>query len=309
LATIIRLALSFLNHEGFLAFATYFPAVLFSTLIGGLGAGCLALVLSVVISWWLFLPPYLSFQLPPSDQAVTLVVYTVCLATVLGGAEHYRRLVQQSYEEAHHRQLLAAELGHRVKNMLAIVFSILSRELKNHKHIWEPVSGRLRALALADDFIARSDRQGASISDILSMELAPYDRSQISTHWDQTYVPEKLATALALIFHEMTTNAAKYGALSNENGRIAISWIVVGKRIEIDWIESGGPNVFQPSNGGLGLKLFKYGLEPYQGKIDIQFKPQGVAYKISFERPEIESRMAPPLPIVGNRRRDSSNRK
>ena len=82
--------------------------------------------------------------------------------------------MRQLAEEEHYRKVVVDELGHRVKNKLATIYAILRHELRGHRDIWESVSGRMRALSAADDFLVQSDGQGVDLRQILEMELAPY---------------------------------------------------------------------------------------------------------------------------------------
>jgi two-component sensor histidine kinase len=87
---------------------------------------------------------------------------------------------------------------------------------------------------------------------------------------------------LALVLHELATNAAKYGALSVPQGRLVISWQTGGRDLTIDWIESGGPPVRLPSRQGFGGKLFQSALAPYHGRVHCEFEPIGLRCRISL---------------------------
>ena len=91
---------------------------------------------------------------------------------------------------------------------------------------------------------------------------------------------------LALMFHELATNAVKYGALSNAVGRIEISWSKVAERLAIDWIESDAPEFARPTRQGFGTKLLKLGLKQFQGRMETEFHPTGLRFKISLLMPE-----------------------
>jgi two-component sensor histidine kinase len=95
-------------------------------------------------------------------------------------------------------------------------------------------------------------------------------------------LPQKPAVTLALIFHELATNAAKYGALSVPGGRLAISWQMQGGELTIAWVERGGPPVKPPSRVGFGSKLFRRALDPYHGRVERRFEPTGLTCHLSL---------------------------
>jgi len=289
------------------AHATYYPAILIATLIGGARAGALALALGGVASWWTLEPSNYGFvQLTPG-RVVDFVLYAVSSMVIIWAAEEYRRVVRRLDEEERHRQRVVEELDHRVRNKLATVYAILRYELKDHKELWDKVDGRLRALAATDAFVTRSEGQTAGIADILTAEFAPYDPSRVSFEGVPVELPPKLAVMLALIFHELATNAAKYGALSTLEGRIAISWAkdhaADGEKIAIDWRESGGPPTpaAAPPRRGFGKRLLERGLDQFQGQIESRFETTGVACRITFTVPSSHPLPASPPSVTAER--------
>jgi two-component sensor histidine kinase len=108
------------------------------------------------------------------------------------------------------------------------------------------------------------------------MEMEPYDSSRISLHGDPVPLFAKLPTVLALVFHELATNAAKYGALSAPGGRLAISWHAASDQTVIEWVESGGPEVTEPSRRSFGSNLIERSLGGFGGSAKIEFARSGV---------------------------------
>jgi two-component sensor histidine kinase len=293
-ATVIRYALDLIGFQS-LMFAVYYPAILLSTLVAGISAGTIALVLGGLLGWSLFLSP--NFEtLPLAAQTSGLIAYAVASGIMIAIAEKYRQSLRQLAQEEQYRQIVADELGHRVRNKLATVQAILSHELRDNKEIWEKVSGRLRALSATDEFITRSDGQGAQLSEVLEAELDPYDRSRASLHGDPVQLPAKLAVMLALIFHELATNAAKHGALSTADGRVIITWHRIGARLYINWVESGA-RVRRPEHRGFGMRLLDRGLLPFDGQVKCKFEPSGLRCDISLIIPEPNH----PAPLAGPR--------
>jgi two-component sensor histidine kinase len=99
-------------------------------------------------------------------------------------------------------------------------------------------------------------------------------------------LPAKLAASVALIVHELTTNAAKYGALSLPDGCIDVHWEADGDRVEVSWIESGGPPVIAPTRQGFGSRLFEKALSAFHGRVERFFEPAGLKCIFTFSLPQ-----------------------
>jgi two-component sensor histidine kinase len=264
--------------------APFFPAVLFATLVGGLEAGSIALALTIIFAWWTLTGPFFAGRANSASDVLSLVIFAAALALIVWGAELYRRLVARLEEEEHQREMIVAELGHRVKNKLSTVNALLRLELTAHPEIWEKIELRMSALAAADAFVVREDANGSEVSlrEILKLTLAPYGESRLKLNIEDMPIAPKPATILALLFHELATNAAKHGALLSDHGQIGVSAKNSGQRIEIEWIESGGPEVAIPKQRGFGTTFLDRALKPYQGLVDLRFEPKGLVCKLSF---------------------------
>lgn len=283
-ATLARMAIDLIAPNA-VPFATYFPAILLATLAGGWLAGAFATLISATVSWYMFVPPRYQWVSPTSDDLVSLTLFVLAALAVMWVAEQYRRMIRRLDEEEHYRQVVVDELGHRVKNKLATIYAILHHELRDQKDIWDSVSGRLRALSAADDFLVKSDGNGVDLKQILTLELTPYDLGRISMRGEPVQLRDKLAVVLALIVHELSTNAAKYGALSLPAGRVDISWRADGDHIALDWVESGGPAVTRPKQRSFGSKLIERSLDAFDGAATILYVPTGVVCRMRFIKP------------------------
>jgi two-component sensor histidine kinase len=262
-------------------YSTYYPAVLFATLVGGVWSGLLALSLGGAAAWLLFKPTFLQVQPPMSDELAGLLLYILSSLLIIWGAEHYRQLVRRLDQERHYRRLVVGELRHRIKNKFATVYAVLGHEMRAHADVWKRVSGRLQALANADDLICKSDEEGAAIGDVLTSELSAYDIARVTMSGDPLMLPPKLAVTFALLLHELATNAAKYGALSTSQGRIGITWTRTGQDLHVQWVESGGPDVAPPTKFGFGTRLLKHALSPFHGKIETRFERSGIVCDVT----------------------------
>jgi PAS domain S-box-containing protein len=186
-----------------------------------------------------------------------------------------------------HQRLLINELNHRVKNTLATVQSIASQTLRNAATLDKAQAAfeaRLLALSSAHNVLTRESWEGANLREIVAEALAPYsnkreDRMHLSG--PDVRLPPQMALALAMALQELTTNAVKYGALSNEVGEISIRWTLdraqEPPQLHLRWQESGGPPVQEPKRRGFGTRLIERSLAlDLDGSVRIEFSPGGV---------------------------------
>ena len=277
LATAARWCLSLLRPDVF--FTPYFPAVFFTTAFGGLRIGIATAFVGATLG------VALSFDGAHADGArlVLLAIYVLVCGLTIWGVEHYRSIASHQrdiakrlIQEEEYRKLVVNELAHRLKNKLATVHAVLHQVLHDQPKIWARIDQRIRALSATDDLIARVDGSGCDIKDLLLSELDPYGHVRFTLNGNPLFLPAKLAVSLALIFHELATNAGKYGAFSSARGLLQVSWSVADDRLNITWDETEGPTVEAPGNAGFGTKLLKSALMPFDGKTEIAFLKTGV---------------------------------
>ena len=155
-----------------------------------------------------------------------------------------------------HQSLLLRELAHRVKNTLAVVQAIAAqtRRFAASDQFQDKFNGRLAALGTAHDLLTSSEWEGATLGDVVHLCFAPYADLSTVPRWTidgpAIWLAPNEAVTLTLAFHELATNAAKYGALSNGNGKVAVRWSVKPEdepaALMIHWLEQGGPAVTPP---------------------------------------------------------------
>ncbi len=292
IASIIRWALGFLGDDIFV-FAGYYPAVLFATYIGGAGVGAFATGLGALIGWWAFMPPHYSFFPITQAHEVKVLAYLFASALIIWGADSYRRLAgkyrvlaERLQVEENLRKLAVEELAHRLKNKIATIQSIISFQLRDNPQARDDIIGRLIALSATDDLILRAQGQGANIREIVAAELGPHDISRISMAGPDVLLPPKLALTIALLTHELATNAAKHGALSCEAGCLVVSWSLSGNGLSLEWRESNGPPVATPLHQGFGMKLLSRALDQFDGTVGVTFEPAGLTCQLRVALPE-----------------------
>lgn len=187
---------------------------------------------------------------------------------------------------------LMDELQHRVKNTLATVASIVNQTVgskTNRAELVDTLKRRIGSLAATHNLLTQQDWRDASLQDILKTELTPYGQDdRIALDGPPVSLPPKHALCLTLTLHELTTNAAKYGALAHPNAALAIEWVVnvdgTGRRLILNWIETGVPD---PPTGivkeNFGSKLIKQAVaHDLQGHCDYRFAPDGLRCTIAF---------------------------
>jgi PAS domain S-box-containing protein len=184
------------------------------------------------------------------------------------------------------RKLAVEELGHRLKNKIAMIQSIINYELRESPELRNEITHRLVALSRTDDLIMAMQGQGARLSDILSTELGPYGLSRITLRGPEFPLPPRLAWVMALIMHELATNAAKYGALSTAEGKLTIRWALKDRTLKLEWRESGGPLIVSPTRRGFGLRLLSHGLDQFAGAVETNFGKTGLKCTMEATIPE-----------------------
>ncbi len=186
--------------------------------------------------------------------------------------------------------LLIEELNHRVKNTLAILQSIATQTFRSaSKAERAKFEGRLGALAEAHNLLSQEKWQGSELKDIVSRVLQPYllnapERLRMSG--PSVPLAPRLAVVLSMILHEIATNAAKYGALSNDTGKVALDWEVIAEgvkpQLRLIWTESGGPHVTAPVQRGFGSRLIERSArDQLGGEATVDFLPHGVVYTVT----------------------------
>ncbi|WP_312223700.1 HWE histidine kinase domain-containing protein [Rhizobium rhizoryzae] len=182
---------------------------------------------------------------------------------------------------------MMAEAAHRIKNTLSIVQAIVSQSLRNAGNIEEAkdvISKRVMALAKAQDILTTAEGAIADIVDVVSSALAPHDSGLGRFHMQgpSRNLDPRQALGLSLALHELATNAAKYGALSGEQGKVEIDWTVHDDgTFAFQWAESGGPPVFPPTRTGFGSQLINRMVAPYfKGAANVEYHPSGIRFSL-----------------------------
>jgi two-component sensor histidine kinase len=197
-----------------------------------------------------------------------------------------------------HLQFLLDELNHRTQNTLATVQAIAEQTLRGAaaETLVDAFEGRILALSQAHSLLGRETWNAVGLRDVLDRILLPFgvkDRqpTRFSVEGPDVRLQSKAALTLAMVFHELATNAAKYGALSNAaTGKVIITWKVEsgasGDRMRLQWRESGGPPVTRPSRKDFGSRLIEGGLaRELDGEVRLDYAPAGLVCQIVMPVP------------------------
>lgn len=291
IATLVRIGLGEISSAS-AVFAPYYSATLVAALVGGWRAGGIAAVSGALAALWLFVPPDWQSHAFDREWFVSYFLFAISSVVIVWTARSYRDLLWQLREEQDRRQLLNHELAHRIRNTLTIVQSVIGQSLREHPAALVKLNDRIAALAATNDLLVQSCRSGAFLKKILAGEFAPYDPARFHLEGSDFECPAEVATMLALMFHELTTNAAKYGALSAPHGRITLAWTRHAERVDFSWVESGGPQPIASRREGFGSTLLRKGLRQFDGAVDIQFAASGLRCKLTLSLPPLRHREA-----------------
>ena len=185
------------------------------------------------------------------------------------------------------RNLMAAELAHRMKNVLTIAQVIVTQTLRGTDDIATAraaIADRLHALSEAQDVLTAVNNRKVAIRDVVASALRPYlgDGERISFSGPRMLLNAQQVLGLALGLHELATNATKYGALSNDTGRVEIAWTVTDDTLTFTWSETGGPPVGEVTPRGFGSKILNQVVGGYfGGTTRLSYDPEGLRFVLT----------------------------
>ena len=186
--------------------------------------------------------------------------------------------------------LLAREVDHRAKNLLTVVQSVMQlTRADSVAELKQSVIGRIQSLARAHALLANSRWEGVELSQLVKEELAPFTDNELrraTIEGPQQMLRPAVAQSLALVLHELATNAVKYGALSAADGRIGIKWEVSGEppTLVLDWIEHATIPIVEPTEAGFGTRIISASVErQLQGRVTQTWNPDGLHCRLEFK--------------------------
>jgi two-component sensor histidine kinase len=186
------------------------------------------------------------------------------------------------------RSLILRELAHRAKNGIVIMMTIVSqtaRSATSVKHFEDVLLARLKSMADSQDLVTQAAGKPLPLADLVDQALTPFDpgRFDVAPGLDGVRIPTEVVVALALLLHELSTNAVKYGALSAPAGRVKLDLAPAAEgRAVLGWTEVGGPPVRPTARRGFGTRLLDVSLRNNGGKVEGEFHPEGFRARILF---------------------------
>ncbi len=214
--------------------------------------------------------------------------------------QHFASLMDVSRHKKEERRLrfLLDELNHRSQNTLTTVLAIAKQTLAGFadEQIVGDFEGRILALSNAQGLLGRTSWDRVGLRQVIDRILVPFGlhdvhRERITAAGDDVRLQPKTALSLAMVFHELATNAAKHGALSNNAGFVSLTWhvepVAEGSGMRLLWKESGGPPVTPPRRKGFGSRLIERGLaQELNGEVRLVYAPAGVSCEIAMPLPD-----------------------
>ncbi|MGE5511184.1 MAG: PAS domain S-box protein [Bacteroidota bacterium] len=205
---------------------------------------------------------------------------------VVGASKIARDITEKKQAQAR-QELLTSEIHHRTKNLLAVVQAVVSRSFENKQTVAEAkdaILSRLQALAQTHDLLIDRNWKAADMAQVVRMEMSAY-ADRVTIDGPSISLNARAAQNFALALHELATNAAKYGALSNSTGRVQITWSVQresgSSQFAFRWQEIGGPRVVASTRKGFGSTVLVYVMREYfDPPPQIAFEPGGVVYEL-----------------------------
>jgi two-component system, chemotaxis family, CheB/CheR fusion protein len=185
-----------------------------------------------------------------------------------------------------HQRVLIDELNHRVKNMLMVAISMLEQTSKNTDpaQFREVFSARLHSMARSYELLSQENWTEVSVGELVRQELEPFGMHRVECDGGDVHLKPRRALSLGMILHELVTNAAKYGALSNSHGKVVVAWKADDDGMQLDWVERDGPQVASPTRRGLGMKLVeREAVAGLGGKSKIDFEPNGLRVSLEID--------------------------
>jgi PAS domain S-box-containing protein len=211
--------------------------------------------------------------------------------------------VDAARRQAEQNEILSRELSHRIKNIFAVISGLIGlsvRQAPEAKVFAESLRQRISALGRAHECArphsdeSRMTVEESTLQGMLREMLRPYpalDEGRITISGDDVAIDDRGATPLALVFHELATNAAKYGALSMPDGHLAVSSRIEGDLLLVEWVEQGGPPLHAPpSRSGFGTRLVDMSVHQVSGTIERAWDPNGLRVKLMLHPPRLVRR-------------------
>jgi len=265
-----------------LRFAVYLPAILATGLLAGVPAALGVAIASILIIAWAFMPPYFELKWPSEADQINIFFNAVPYLLTVFFAYLCRVALQRLRRGELNNQILVKELQHRGRNIFSVIDVIVQKTLVHDPESAKTISGRLRSIQHANELLT-GKAQAVNVKELLLKEFAAYGEDRLHVQGPDFDVGPESARHLALLFHELTTNAAKYGSLSRPDGTVFVDWQWNGVSLVLTWNEHGGPNITSPDKRGFGSQLIEASVKSLSGVLRQNFRPDGFTCSMNLQ--------------------------
>lgn len=228
----------------------------------------------------------------PFQDALTTENDSLKLALEQAGIDAKALLVQSGIDAEEReaaeklQNLIHAELHHRIKNMLATVGAITDQSLRtatSMTHARSAIDGRFAALARAHDLLTRASWENATIESTVRSAVEPFDQGggRFIISGEDIRITSSSVIAFAMTLNELCTNTTKFGALSLPGGQVHLSWRVDGARLHLEWADTGGPPVTEPTRKSFGTRMMTSLGQQLKGEVALNYRPCGFVYTLN----------------------------
>jgi two-component sensor histidine kinase len=232
----------------------------------------------------------------PDGQRLTVLVNIAAIRDHHGyvnGAINCFQDISERRRAEERQRYLVRELNHRIKNTLATVISMATLSARDAESIDDfrlRFEARLVSLSGAQELLSACQERGARLEELLTQQLQPFGggkSGKVRFEGPEIYLSPAAALSLCMVFHELMTNAAKYGALSVARGRVSVAWEAhseraAGRTLFLRWIECGGPVVNPPARTGFGTRLIRRTIGGLGGEADLRFESSGLQLSLKI---------------------------
>ncbi len=188
--------------------------------------------------------------------------------------------------ELHQREraneVLAKEFDHRNRNFLSVIEVIVGKTLADDPERANKILGRIRSIQRADELLTSVKPHSIKLRASLLREFAPYGEDRLDARGPEIEIEPNSARNLILVVHELVTNAAKYGSLSRETGRVLVDWRRDGSAVALHWREKGGPKVEPSNRRGFGSQLVDQCIKALSATHESRFSAEGFECSVAF---------------------------
>jgi two-component sensor histidine kinase len=268
-------------------YITFYGPLIVAALLGGPRIGLAVALVTVILTWFFFMPQFSRFASLDGRSLITVAVYLLVssfIGWIVGRSRLALDALRQSEEQ---RRRAARESVHRIKNLIAVVQALvskISREVDETDEYRDVLSNRLAALATAQDVLVQSKWSDVELSQIIDAALGPFlpNPGLKVRRGAAVLVPAKHVSGLSMALYELCTNSIKYGALAEGRGPVELSWSRQGDKAVLEWTERTPAPVTREE--GLGTQLVRYALSRHEGT-RVDYIIEGVEVRAVFQWP------------------------